>query len=80
MMTLPRWNDEWEKPDLLRGKRGWTFPDYINIGVAIVLVVTTFSFFLPAVLKIQEAEFRIRRLNEWREQEFANAWNAMQRY
>jgi hypothetical protein len=35
VMTLPRWNDDWEKPDPLRGKRGWACLQYINMGIAV---------------------------------------------
>jgi hypothetical protein len=66
-MTLPKWNDDWEKPDPLRGKRGWTCPDYVNIGVALGLVVTALSLLAPAVARVRDTDSRVRCINALRE-------------
>jgi hypothetical protein len=70
-MTLPRWNDDWEKPDPLRGKRGWTGPDYVNISVAVGLVVIAFGLLVPALARIHDTESRERRINTQRERELS---------
>jgi len=66
---LPTWNEVWEKPDPLRGRRGWTWPDYANIGVAVFLTVATFALLMPRVIGIREADGRIQRINKQRELE-----------
>ena len=66
--TLPMWNDECERPDLLRGKRGWTLVDYFNIGVAVCLVVITLGLLMPAITSVRETACRTRNINAQREQ------------
>jgi hypothetical protein len=68
-MTLPMWNSDWEKPDPLRGKRGWTFPDYVNIGIGVGFVVAALGFLALAVAKARDADSQVRWLNVQREQE-----------
>ena len=71
VMTLPMpvWNDDWEKPDPLRGKRGWTSPDYFNLGIAAVLIVTALGLLPPAVAIVRETDRRARWMNMLREEE-----------
>lgn len=66
-MTLPSWNDEWEKPDRLKGKRGWTLPDYVNIGVAAFIVANAFALVVPAVARGRETESFVARQDKHRE-------------
>jgi hypothetical protein len=66
-MAFPKWHEHWEKPDLLRGKRGWTCPDYVNIGVALVLAAVAFGLFSPANLKVRATDSRTRWENTRRE-------------
>ncbi len=44
--TLPRWNNDWDPPDPLRGKQGWALRHYVRIGVGIVVLAVV----LPVVL------------------------------
>jgi hypothetical protein len=69
-MALPTWNQDWEKPDPLRGKPGWTFPDYVNIVIALVLAAIVLGSVMPPVLKARDLDAWMRRLNTMREQEF----------
>jgi hypothetical protein len=69
-MALPTWNADWEKPDPLRGKPGWTFPDYVNIAIAVVLVVIATGLVMPPVLKARDLDRASRWKNTLREQEF----------
>jgi hypothetical protein len=70
-MTIPVWNSDWEKPDPLRGKRGWTLPDYVNIGVAVGLVVVASGLLLPAAARSRVTDSRLRWVNADREQQLA---------
>jgi hypothetical protein len=69
-MAFPMWNQDWEKPDPLRGKPGWTFPDYVNIGIAVVLAVIVLGSVMPPVLKTRDLDGRSRWENRLREQAF----------
>jgi hypothetical protein len=55
-MTIPKWNEEWEKPDPLRGKRGWCRHQYATAGGAAVLLIAAFGLLVPAVPKARETE------------------------
>jgi hypothetical protein len=70
LMAFPTWNPDWEKPDPLRGKSGWTFRDYVNLGVAVGLAVIAIVLVMPPVLKARDLDGRSRWLNRLREQEF----------
>ncbi len=61
-MALPGWNREWEKPDLLRGKRGWSLAHYLTVGVAVILLVPALGLLVPAVVKVRDREQRLDRL------------------
>jgi hypothetical protein len=67
------WNDDWEKSDPLRGKRGWTCSDYVNIGVAMVLLVTAFGLFVEGIAILRETDARAHRINAQRSREFASS-------
>ena len=70
---MNRDDDDWEGPDPLRGKRGWTCRDYVNIGVAIILGVTAFGLLMPAVTKVRDTDSRLRLINTQREGEMNDA-------
>ena len=72
-MTLPMWNTDRERPDLLRGKRGWTVPDYVNIGIGVCLVVVALGLLVPAVARIRETDSWANRTNGQREHEFIHS-------
>jgi hypothetical protein len=42
-VTLPRWNDEWEKPDPLRNREGWARHHFAAVGVAALVLVVTWA-------------------------------------
>jgi hypothetical protein len=67
-MAFPTWNPDWEKPDPLRGKLGWTFPDYVNLGIAVVLAVITIGVLMPPVFKARDLDSYSRWRNALREQ------------
>ena len=69
-MAIPTWNPNWEKSDPLRGKPGWTFRDYVNLGVAVGLAVVAIVLIMPPVLKTRDLDGRSRWLNRLRKQEF----------
>jgi len=74
-MTLPKWNERWEKPDLLKGKRGWALPDYITIAVAIVLVVISFGLSVLTNQKIRDSASRVHYLNEQQERQLGEQFS-----
>jgi hypothetical protein len=39
-MTMPKWNNDWDQSDPLRGKRGWNVRRYIVVGITLMLFVT----------------------------------------
>jgi hypothetical protein len=69
-MAFPTWNPDWEKPDPLRGKLGWTFPDYVNLGLAVVLAVIAIGVLMPPVIKAHDLASAKHWSNMLREQEF----------
>jgi hypothetical protein len=70
VMSLPTWNDTWEKPNPMRGRRGWAGHHYADVAVAAVMVALALGVSLPAVVKVREVESRIRRSDVQREREF----------
>ena len=60
-MMLPKWNNEWEKPDPLRGQLGWSRHHYAAVVVAAILLVTVFGLVVPFVGKARQKE---RELDE----------------
>jgi len=67
-MSLPPWDDDWEKPNPLRCKGGWARPHYASIGVAAVLVATALGVSAPAVARVRDEDSRVRRIDEYRQQ------------
>jgi hypothetical protein len=65
--SLPIWNDDWERADPLKGRRGWTKRDYANIGVAACLFLTTVGLLVPAVPRAREADARTQVVDKMRE-------------
>jgi len=63
-MTIPEWNTEWEKPDPLRGKRGWSGGHYVSVGIAVILFVAALSLLVPAVVKARGNRDELVRINE----------------
>jgi hypothetical protein len=72
VMTLPVWNNDWEKPDRLRGKHGWTCPDYVNISAAVVLVVTALGLLVPAVPRAKDTDARVWTLDVLRKRQLGH--------
>jgi hypothetical protein len=50
-MAVPAWNDEWERPDPLQGRRGWARHHYANGLVVAVLVILALGMLLPVIAK-----------------------------
>jgi hypothetical protein len=69
-MVLPTWNSAWEKPDPLRGRKGWAGPHYASVTVAAVIAALALGISMPAVVKVREAESRVRRIDVQRERDF----------
>jgi hypothetical protein len=65
-MSLPSWNDDWQKSDPLRGKRGWACPHYADIGAVLLVLTMSFGLVLPVVARTREAESLVRRADEQR--------------
>jgi hypothetical protein len=63
-MTLPPWNNEWEKPDPLGGRQGWGRHHYAAVGVAVALFVTAFGVVVPAVMRARQTEAELDRTYE----------------
>jgi hypothetical protein len=67
-MALPMWKDDWEKPDPFRGKGGWTFRDYVNLGMGVGLAVALFATFVLAVASAHRMQALVHGQNEQREE------------
>jgi hypothetical protein len=39
-MKLPKWNNEWDQSDPLRGKQGWNGRHYVVVGITALMFVT----------------------------------------
>ncbi|OWK45189.1 hypothetical protein [Fimbriiglobus ruber] len=63
-MTLPKWNNDWEKPDPLRGQRGWSRHHYATVFVAAVVLAIAFGLVMPVVVKLRRQEQEMDRLYE----------------
>jgi hypothetical protein len=63
MITIPRWNQDWETADPLCGKRGWTYPDYIQLVAVAVLIGGTLSLLAPAVANMGDKQAMMRARN-----------------
>ncbi len=60
-MPLPKWNDEWEKSDPLRGRRGCARYHYATVAAAAVLVLAAFGVAVPAIARARQAESNVDR-------------------
>jgi Flp pilus assembly protein TadB len=63
-MALPKWNSEWEKPDPLRGARGWSRHHYVSVSIAVILAVTALGLLMPAVAKARHKKHQLDRIYE----------------
>jgi hypothetical protein len=70
LLLLPRWDEEWEHPDPLRGKTGWEFRDYFNIAAALCLTAMAIGLLIPLMATAREAEARVEARNRQREMVF----------
>jgi hypothetical protein len=68
--SLPQWHEDWESPDPLRGKKGWEVRDYINIAVAVCLVLMSITLLVPAISMAREVERRTMVLHRMVEVQF----------
>ena len=69
-MPFPTWDESWERPDPLRGRFGWTLSDYVNLGVALGLVLISLVLVMPAVVKAHDRNTYYRWKNAQRERDF----------
>lgn len=60
-MTFRKWNSEWEKPDPLRGRRGWSRHHYAAVGVAAAVLLAAFAVIPPAVVRARQEEAALDR-------------------
>lgn len=65
-MTLPKWNSEWEKPDPLRGRRGWALQHYATAGVSVLLAVIVLSWAVLAFARAHRHAQELKRQHEER--------------
>lgn len=72
-VTLPKWNNEWEKPDPLRGARGWCRHHYATVVVAAGLLVTATGLGLPAVIKARREAQKLEAIPEQMREAVAEA-------
>ena len=78
-MSLPRWNTEWEKPDPLRGGRGWARHHYVSAGTAAILVFLALGTFVSAAAKAHRKAGELRRYYEQRQTAWWNSEEAESR-
>ena len=60
-MSLPRWNNEWEKPDPLRGGQGWVRHHDVSAGTAAIMVFLALGSFVSAVAKAHRKAGELQR-------------------
>jgi|HubBroStandDraft_6_1064221.scaffolds.fasta_scaffold609641_1 hypothetical protein len=48
-MSLPTWDDEWERPDPLRGGKGWARHHYADVVVGAALAILALGLTVPAL-------------------------------
>jgi hypothetical protein len=72
-MSIPQWNSEWEKPDPLRGARGWSGHHYATVGAAVALLITSVGMLMPAVPRARYKERDVDRAWEQLNDAFARA-------
>jgi hypothetical protein len=53
-MTYSKWNSEWERPDPLRGKRGWNGRNYIIVTISVILSMIASGLIIPAIAKVSQ--------------------------
>lgn len=58
---VAKWNSEWEKPDPLRGKRGWSQRHYTAVGVSVILFVIAVGVSAPAIERARQKEQELNR-------------------
>jgi len=68
-MNMPMWNHAWERPDPLRGKRGWVCADYVNIGVTLGLVILAVGLLALVNARLRYGDLQMKRFDEVREQQ-----------
>jgi hypothetical protein len=62
-VSLPTWNIAWEKPDPLRGRRGWAYPHYVSAMVAVTMSAITFGLMVPALGNARAESVRVRTID-----------------
>ena len=72
-MSLPTWNDAWERPDPLRGGKGWAVHHYINVAAAAALTALVFGVTVPALVGVRGSHSWVRRAISHRDQDLAPA-------
>ena len=65
-MDIPQWNNEWDPPDPLKGRRGWSAHRYVSAGILALLaafsvVLMTPYFVLPALARRHRQEAELDR-------------------
>ena len=67
-MSLPKWNNEWDPPDQLRGKLGWSSRHDANaalvVGVLAVVALLVAPGTLPALVRHTRKEVEMERTFE----------------
>lgn len=77
-MSIPKWNSEWERPDPLRGARGWVRHHFASVGVAAILICCVLGLLVPAVTNARRKQYELDRANEQLQAAFgaaAGAWS-----
>lgn len=60
-MDLSQWNNEWDPPDPLKGRRGWARHHYVARGVFALLLLGATALLIPAALHLRRAEVILER-------------------
>ena len=65
-MTMPKWNNDWDQSDPLRGKRGWSPRHYFAVGITVILLVIVCGSVVQTVAKVYQKNEIEHKKNELR--------------
>jgi hypothetical protein len=60
-MDLPRWNNEWDPPDPLKGRLGWSRRHYVTGMMFMIVLAGLAGIAIPFVLQCWNLENRLDR-------------------
>jgi hypothetical protein len=59
-VDLPRWNNEWDPQDLLKGRRAWAMHHYVGAGVFALLLLSVAGLAIPAIVHLRQTATKLK--------------------